>query len=104
LYLNLILGAIEKINLFIDGYNYESFSKDIKTQSAVIMQLQIIGELSKRIPLEISSNIKLPWRQISGLRDVVSHDYFSLDIQMIWQTVIDSVQEADREIKGYLNK
>lgn len=102
IYLELIVGAIEKINLFVDGYDYESFSKDAKTQSAVIMQFQIIGELSKRIPFEISSNIDLPWRQISGLRDIVSHDYFSLDIQTIWQTIIESVPDADKKIKKYL--
>lgn len=101
IYLRLILGAIEKITMFLDKMDYDSFSIDIKTQSAVIMQLQVIGELTKRIPDNILSSIELPWRKIAGLRDMVSHDYFNLDIKMIWQTIKGSIPEADKKIRQY---
>ncbi len=102
IYLKLMVGAIDKINMFIDKMDFDSFSLDVKTQSAVLMQLQIIGELTKRVPADILSSIDLPWKNIKGLRDIVSHDYFSLDIKMIWQTVIGSIPDAKAKIEKYL--
>ena len=45
----------------------------------------------------------LPWKKITGLSDIVSHDYFSLDIKMVWQTLNGSVPEAQNKIREYLN-
>jgi uncharacterized protein with HEPN domain len=101
-YLKLILGAMNKIGLYIDGLDYDSFSIDSKTQSAVLMQLQIIGELAKRIPENVLSEIEIPWKKIMGLRDIVSHDYFSLDIKMVWQTINGSIYDAQNKIGLYL--
>ncbi len=97
-----MVGAIDKINMFIEKMDFDSFSLDIKTQSAVLMQLQIIGELTKRVPADMLSGIDLPWKNIKGLRDIVSHDYFSLDIKMIWQTIIGSIPDAKVKIEKYL--
>ncbi len=77
-------------------------SLDNKTKSAVLMQLQVIGEMSKKIPEETKENIPVPWKKISGLRDMVSHDYFSLDMPAIWKTITENVPQAETEIKGYL--
>jgi uncharacterized protein with HEPN domain len=68
------------------------------------MQLQVIGELSKRMPEEIKTEIEIPWKKISGMRDMVSHDYFNLDIKAVWDTVIKNVPEAELEVSNYLNK
>ena len=68
-YLHLILDSIIKIKDFIFGTDFSVFSSDSKTQSAVIMQLQVIGELSKKVSEEIKKEINIPWKQISGLRD-----------------------------------
>ncbi len=96
-YLKLILGAMNKI-----GLDYDSFSIDSKTQSAVLMQLQIIGELAKRIPEDVLSEIEIPWKKITGLRDIVSHDYFSIDIKMVWKTINGSIHDAQNKICLYL--
>lgn len=101
-YLRLILDSIRKIKDFIYGIEFYNFSTDNKTQSAVIMQLQVIGELSKKVPEEIKKEINIPWKQISGLRDMVAHDYFSLDINAIWKTATESILEAEKEIQKYL--
>jgi len=66
------------------------------------MQLQIIGELTKRVPADILAGIDLPWKNIKGLRDIVSHDYFSLDIKMIRQTITGSIPDARVKIEEYL--
>lgn len=70
IYLKLILDSVSKIELFTEDTVKESFIADLKTQSAVLMQLQIIGEISKKIPDITRESIDLPWKQISGLRDL----------------------------------
>lgn len=64
--LALIAGAAGKIAEYIKDYDFETFSVDSKTQSAVIMQLVIIGELSKKIPEETKEAIDLPWKLMYG--------------------------------------
>ena len=75
-YLQLMLDSFAKIKRFIDGMSFEDFSADEKTQSAVIMQLQVIGELAKKVPENFKESIDVPWKNMAGLRDLVSHDYF----------------------------
>lgn len=101
-YLRLILDTIKKIQSYLAHMSRSDFFSDDKTQSAVIMQIQIIGELSKRVPEEIKLKIDVPWKDIAGLRDMVSHDYFSLDIEAIWNTATKDTAELERKIKKYL--
>ena len=102
-YFHLILDATRKIREYLGEINFDNFLADGKTQSAVIMQIQIIGELSKKIPEEMKSEINVPWKEIVGLRDMVSHDYFSLDIEAIWNTATKDVPDLESKIKKYLN-
>lgn len=101
-YLHLIMDSFAKIQGYINNMTYENFLTDGKTQSAVIMQLQVIGELAKKVPNDIKQSINIPWKLIVGMRDMVSHDYFNLDIKAVWDTVVKSVPDARREIGKYL--
>lgn len=103
-YLRLMLDSFAKINRFTKGMTFEDFSTDEKTQSAVIMQLQVIGELAKKVPENFKESIDVPWKNMAGLRDLVSHDYFGLDLNVIWHTVKDSVPETEKNIKKYLGQ
>jgi len=49
-------------------------------------------------------SIDVPWKNMAGLRDLVSHDYFGLDLNVIWHTVKDSVPETEKNIKKYLGQ
>jgi uncharacterized protein with HEPN domain len=103
-YLRLILDAIGKIQEYLGQMSLKDFLLDGKTQSAVIMQIQVIGELSKKIPEEIKLKIDVPWKEIAGLRDMVSHDYFSLDVEAIWNTATKDVAELEEKIKKYFGE
>ncbi|HZE87052.1 MAG TPA: HepT-like ribonuclease domain-containing protein [Methylomirabilota bacterium] len=72
-YLQQIIESVHKIKKFIKGFDQDKFVVDQKTQSAVIMQLALIGELAKRVSKENQSQISLPWKDISGFRDRAIH-------------------------------
>ncbi len=88
-YILQILDAVRKIKLFTDGIDRSAFGADEKTQSAVIMQLMLIGEISKKISAKTKSSIDLPWKDIAGFRDKAVHDYFEVDLDVVWNTIID---------------
>ena len=106
-HVKLLLSATQNIKDFIrtstgSAMEFSDFENDRKTQSSVIMQLQVIGELVKKIPDNLKSDVNLPWKQMIGLRDMISHDYFSLDLEEVWNTATKDVLELEREISGYL--
>jgi uncharacterized protein with HEPN domain len=88
LYLGHILAAIDDIADFTCG-GREAFMPDRKTQSAVIRQLEIIGEAVKRLSQELTqAETAVPWRSIAGARDRLIHGYFSVDVDAVW-TMVD---------------
>ena len=90
-YINQILDSISKIEQFVSGMTREEFDKDQKTQSAVIMQLMLIGEVSKKISDETKEKIDLPWKDISGFRDNAIHNYFEVDLDIVWNTIQEDI-------------
>lgn len=101
-YLHLISDCIAKVDNYSDGMDFVGFTEDNKTQSAIIMQLHVIGELSKKVPPEITQEIDIEWKKIAGLRDFISHEYFSLGLDTIWKTVSDDLPKVKQEIEKYL--
>lgn len=83
-YLQQILDAADKIHRFVEGMDQDAFLNDQKTQSAVIMQLALIGELAKRVSEPTKAAISVPWRQIAGFRDRAIHGYYQIDFQVAW--------------------
>lgn len=84
-YLQHIIDAINNIETFIGNFKREDFLKSKLVQSAVMRQLEIIGEAVKNVssPLRKAySNI--PWKDIAGLRDKLIHEYFGVDVQLVW--------------------
>ena len=92
-YIDDMLDAIEKGISFVEELNLSEFSSDDKTQFAVIRAIEIIGEASKKIPNEIKSQYsEIPWKEISGMRDKLIHDYFGINIEVVWKTVEEDFQ------------
>ena len=90
-YIQQVLDAVRKIESFTANTDRVVFDKDEKTQSAVIMQLMLIGEISKKISSKTKSSIELPWKDIAGFRDKAVHDYFEVDLDIVWNTIISDI-------------
>ena len=85
LYLKHILDAIDKVDTYI-AVGHEVFIASSHWQDAVIRQLEIIGEATKRLSKQFCSrHSDVPWRRIAGLRDVLIHDYMGVDINAVWE-------------------
>jgi uncharacterized protein with HEPN domain len=91
IYIEQIQDSISKIERFVSGIDENTFRSDEKTQSAVILQLALIGELAKRLSTETKERIQLPWKEIAGFRDRAIHDYFDIDLGIVWQTILDDI-------------
>jgi uncharacterized protein with HEPN domain len=100
-YIELILDSIRKIESFLEGFNKEKFTKDQKSQSAVILHLTLIGENSKKISEDIKSKIDLQWKEIAGFRDVAIHDYINLKLDVVWDTITKNIPELKSKLLKY---
>ncbi len=87
LFLQHVLNAIDEIDSFTTG-GRSGFMADRKTQSAVIRQLEIIGEAVKYLGAALTTReTAVPWRQIAGARDRLIHAYFKVDLDAVWSMV-----------------
>jgi uncharacterized protein with HEPN domain len=87
-YLRDILEAAEKAEEFLGERDLAAFIADEKTNFAVVRALEIIGEASKRIPPRIRQrHPDVPWREMSGMRDKLAHEYFGVDLRRAHETV-----------------
>jgi len=80
-YIEDILNAMLDIQKFVTEYSYDQFINDRKTQYAVIRAIEIIGEASKNLPLEVREKYRdILWRDMSPMRDRLIHGYFGVDL------------------------
>lgn len=87
-YIRDIQDAINDIEDFVKAYNLDKFLKDKKTINAVVRSFEIIGEAVKKIPAEIRrKNKSIPWKEMAGMRNILIHEYFGINIKVIWKTV-----------------
>src|SRR5215210_2552453 len=98
-YLDDILEAAEKIRNYTLGLSLETFSDDSKTVDAVVRNLEVIGEAVKRIPAEVQLKYqKVDWKRIAGLRDILIHDYFGIDLEIIWDILQNKLPTLEEQI------
>ena len=87
-FLNDSKEAILRINVYVEKLNYEDFLNDIKTQDAVVRNLEIIGEAIKNISEELKKRYPaMPWKDLAGARDKLIHHYFGVNLDIVWHIV-----------------
>jgi uncharacterized protein with HEPN domain len=83
-----ILDAANRIESYIAGIDFDRFQADRKTVDAVVRNLQIIGEAATHLAkVEGELPPDIPWADISGMRNILIHEYFGVDVAIVWQTV-----------------
>lgn len=105
LYLKDILEAMEAIEKFIEGVDFDKFQIDDKTSSAVVRKLEIIGEATKQVPDYITQRYpEIPWKEMAGMRDRLTHFYFGIDYKLVWITVKERIPQIIPLIKKILSE
>jgi uncharacterized protein with HEPN domain len=95
-YLRDILQSFRNAGQFVEELSYENFITDRKTVSAVIRELEIVGEATKQIPTSIKKKYpNIPWSDMAGMRDKLIHFYFGVDTEIIWKTVKVRIPELE---------
>ncbi len=81
-----IWEAIEKIERYTNGITQDTFQEDEKTSDAVVRNFEVIGEAAGRLPEDFTNRYsEIEWSKIVGLRNRIVHEYFGVDLEIIWQ-------------------
>ena len=95
-----VLNAARQSLAFLAGADLTEFLEDEKTQSAVLHQLLVLGEAVKRLSDDFRlKNPGIPWRKVAGLRDVLIHEYDTVDVEEVWRTVSFDLPDLIRDLE-----
>ena len=98
-----ILDAINEIENYTANIDIDIFLKNSMMHFASIKQIEIIGEAANYISEETKSKFsEIEWRQITGLRHILVHEYFGVDITLIWQIIIDDIPKLKAKIQNII--
>lgn len=103
LYLKDIFEAMDAVQAFVEGMNFDAFVADDKTTSAVVRKLEIIGKAAKNVPETIRREYpQVPWQQMAGMRDRIIHRYFAVNHIIVWNMVKDHIPSLQPIIEQIL--
>jgi len=92
--------SMNRIEEYIKGMDFEQFRKNYLVVDAVVRNLEIIGEASNKIPEDIKNRYpQIPWDKMYGLRNRISHEYFGLDYEIIWEIISKQLPDNKEQIK-----
>jgi len=100
-----IRDSINQIEEYVADFSYEEFLADKKTQDAVIRQLEIIGEATSNLEETFKNdNPEIPWREISDFRNVLAHEYWDVDLAIVWEAIHEDVKTLKEALLPLLDK
>lgn len=104
-YLMDILTACENILCYKEGYDYETFIGDRKTQDAIIRNIEIIGEAVKNISETLKEKYpEIAWKEIAKTRDKLIHAYFGVDLDIVWDIINIDISHLREQVKEIIQR
>jgi uncharacterized protein with HEPN domain len=99
-YLMHIQDSLREVQTFIQGESYESFLEKRMVQNAVMRSFEVVGEAARRISPELrKAHPEMPWRLMSDFRNKLIHDYFGLDLEVIWRSATEDTSLLLQQIE-----
>lgn len=81
-----ILECIELVEKYVTGHTKKAFKTSVQLQDSVVRRIEIIGEAVKNLPIGLKRKYPdIPWKQIAGMRDILVHEYFGIDLDLTWR-------------------
>lgn len=100
-----ILKAISRIRQYVEGMRFEEFESDVRTQDAVIRNLEVIGEAARALPEDLRGRAEGPdWRKIIALRNILIHEYFGVSLPIIWDLLSSKLDALEAACERYLSE
>lgn len=94
-----ILDSIEEIEKYKRHATKRKFSQMTMMQDAIIRRIEIIGEAVKKLPPDFKRKYpKIAWAEIAGMRDILIHDYFGVNINIVWKTIREDIPFLKNQI------
>lgn len=104
IFLEHILQSIMLIEQYLENKTQKDFLNSTQLQDSIIRRIEIIGEATKNIPKEFKKAHKeIPWSKISGMRDILIHQYFGIDLDLTWEVVKSDLPELKKNILKFKN-
>jgi uncharacterized protein with HEPN domain len=104
--LEYILEAVDKIENYTKNLTRDDFIKNSMVVDAVVRNFEIIGEASKNVPAEVQKKLHhIPWKKLCGIRNRIVHEYFGVDLNIIWFIIENELFQLKQTVlKGLKNK
>ncbi len=104
-YLQDILGVLSDIKKFVEGITQDEFFKNKEKQYAVVRALEIIGEATKNLSKDLKTKYReIPWKDIAGMRDKLIHEYFGVNLDLVWETVKNRLPGFEKQVSKILKE
>jgi len=103
LYLEDIVLSMQRVQEYITGFDFQHFKWDHKTVDAVIRNFEIIGEATKNLPQDLKDKYaEVPWEEMYRLRNRISHEYFGIDYEIIWDIATNHLPKNQKDLSKIL--
>lgn len=104
-YLGHMASSVARISEFVGRVQREEFDREWTLQNALIRELEILGEAAGKLSTEfVEANPEVPWKEMTGLRHKLVHDYFEVDLDIVWRTATVNVPEIAAFVSNALGE